>query len=417
MIHTDFLLYNISKLLNCDDNPVPYRRGRDMSLVPELNNAWLLVKNGLIEDFGEMSSLPELNIHKIDGQQGFVMPTFVDAHTHLVFAETRENEMAARIRGMSYQEIAANGGGILNSAKRLQQMDEELLYSRSWQRLMQAVETGTGAFEMKSGYGLSTESELKILRIIRRLSEESGLPIRSTFLGAHAYPLQYREDHQGYLRQIIDEMLPAIAKANLADYCDVFCEKGFFNPEETEDIIIAARAHQLKVRLHTNQFTHSGGIELAIRHQAISVDHLEELSEEEIAMLASSTVIPITLPTAAFFMNCPYPPARKMIEAGLGLVAATDFNPGTSPSSDMNMCFSLACIKMRMTPEEALNAVTINAAFALELNKYVGSIERGKFAHLILSRPGMNLNSIPYSLGRQWISKVILGAIHDLPNG
>ncbi|MFN8280399.1 MAG: imidazolonepropionase [Saprospiraceae bacterium] len=417
MIHTDFLLYNISKLLNCDDHPVPYRRGRDMSLVPALNNAWLLVRNGLIVDFGDMSSLPELNIHKIDVQQGFVMPAFVDAHTHLVFAETRENEMAARIRGMSYQEIAANGGGILNSAIRLQQMDEDLLFSKSWQRLMQAVETGTGAFEMKSGYGLSTESELKILRIIRRLSEESGLPIRATFLGAHAYPLQFREDHQGYLHQIIEEMLPAIAKGNLADYCDVFCEKGFFSPEETEQIIVAARSHKLKVRLHTNQFTHSGGIELAIRHQAVSVDHLEELSDEEISMLASSTVIPVTLPTAAFFMNCPYPPARKMIEAGLGLVAATDFNPGTSPSSDMNLCFSLACIKMRMTPEEALNAVTINAAFALELHEYVGSIERGKFAHLIVSRPGMNLNSIPYALGRQWISKVILGAIHDLPNG
>lgn len=412
-MQSDFLIHNIGKLLNYADTPVPFRRGREMSFVPELNNAWLLVQDGKIKDFGTMENFPSFSGLVLDAEQGLVMPAWVDAHTHLVFAATREDEFVDRIHGLSYQEIASKGGGILNSARKLSQLSEDELFDRSWDRMMYAVSRGTGAFEMKSGYGLSTASELKILRVIQRLKKESGIPIRATFLGAHSYPLEFRENHQGYINQIVHEMIPAICEEQLAEYCDVFCEKGFFSLNETEQIIDAAQKSGLQIRLHTNQFTHSGGIGLAIQKQAISVDHLEELNEQEIAQLTASDVIPVTLPTAAFFMNCNYPPARKMIEANLGLVVASDYNPGTSPSPDMNLCFSLACIKMRMLPTEAFNAMTINAAYALGYDHQLGSIERGKLAHLIVSRPGTSLNLIPYSLSNDWIQHVILGAMED----
>ncbi|NOT36921.1 MAG: imidazolonepropionase [Saprospiraceae bacterium] len=412
-MENSFLIHNISKLLLSSDSPVPFKKGRDQSFISELNNSWLLVENGIIKDFGTEETAPKYHGPVLDAEEGIVMPAFIDAHTHLVFADTREDEFIDRIRGLSYQEISARGGGILNSVKKIKNISEEELFERSWDRMMFAVSRGTGAFEMKSGYGLSSESELKILRVIKRLREESGLDIKSTFLGAHSFPLEFKENHQGYIQQIIHEMLPVIAEENLADYCDIFCEKGFYSPEETEQIIDASLQYKLKIRLHTNQFTHSGGIPLAIKYGAISVDHLEELNDDEISALTNSSVIPISLPTAAFYMNCPYTPARKMIESGLGLVIASDYNPGTSPNPDLNFAISLACIKMRMLPEEALNAVTINAAYALELNDVLGSIERGKKANLIVSRPGTNLNLIPYAMSYDWIQHVILGAISD----
>ncbi|MEO6190027.1 MAG: imidazolonepropionase [Saprospiraceae bacterium] len=385
-----------------------------MSFIPELNDAWLLVRNGKIFDFGRKEDQPLFDGIKLDANQGMVMPTWIDSHTHLVFADTREDEFVDRIKGLTYQEINDRGGGILNSAKKLQALSEDELLYRSWNRLMYAISKGTGAIEIKSGYGLTPEAEIKMLRVIKKLKEESGFDIRSTFLGAHSFPIEFRENHKGYIDQIINEMLPVIAKEKLADYCDVFCEKGFYNMDETEQIILAAKKLHLDIRLHTNQFTHSGGIELAIKYNALSVDHLEELNDQEIEALAHSSVIPTLLPTAAFFMNCNMPPARKMIEAGLGLVVASDFNPGTSPSPDINLAFSLACIRMRMLPNEVFNALTINAAHSLNLQDTLGSIERGKKANLIISRPGANLNLIPYSLSSDWIKHVILGAIEQL---
>ncbi|MEP7196267.1 MAG: imidazolonepropionase [Saprospiraceae bacterium] len=407
----NFLVHNISKILNCSDTIIPFRKGRDMSILPELNDAWLLVENGLIKDFGTKINQPDYNGVRLDAEEGMLMPTWIDAHTHLVFADTREDEFVDRIKGLSYQEISQRGGGILNSAKKISKISEEELFQRSWDRLMFAVSKGTGAFEIKSGYGLSTESELKILRVIKRLKEESGLNIKSTFLGAHSFPLEFRDNHQGYIDLIINEMMPVIQEENLADYCDVFCEKGFYNPEETEQIIQAAQKHNLKIRLHTNQFTHSGGIDLAIKYHASSVDHLEELSDAEIDALANSEVKPVLLPTAAFFMNCNFPPARKMINSGLGFVIASDYNPGTAPTPDLSICFALSCIKMGLTPQEVFNSMTINAAYSLDLQSELGSIERGKKANLIVSRPGCSLNLIPYSLSSDWIQHVILGAI------
>jgi imidazolonepropionase len=408
-----FLIHNISKLLNYSDSPVPLKKGRDLSFVSELPNAWCLVEDGLIKDFGTDNNFPSFNGYAIDADQGLVMPAFIDAHTHLVFADSREDEFVDRIKGLSYQEITERGGGILNSAKKIKNITEEDLFQRSWDRMMFAFSKGTTTFEMKSGYGLSTDSELKILRVIKRLRDESGLDIKSTFLGAHSFPAEYRDNHQEYIHQIIHEMLPIIADEKLADYCDVFCEKGFYSPVETEQIVEAAIKYGLKIRLHTNQFTHSGGIPIAIKYNAISVDHLEELNDEEIAMLSRSNVISMLLPTSAFFMNCPFPPARKMIDGGLGIAIASDYNPGTSPSPDMNLCFALSCIKMRMLPEEVFNAMTINAAYSLGLENELGSIEKGKKANLIISRPRASLNLIPYSLSSDWIQHVIAGAIEE----
>ncbi len=412
-MQANFIVINIGKLLNCSDTPVAFKKGRELSIINELENAWLLVSNGKIKDFGSMRDQVPILDTIIDAEGGLVMPSWIDAHTHLVFADTRETEFVDRIKGLSYQEIAQKGGGILNSAKKLQELDEDELFERSINRLFHAVSLGTGAFEIKSGYGLTPESELKILRVIKRLKQETGIPIRSTFLGAHAYPLLFRDNHQAYLDQMKNIMLPAIVEEGLADYVDVFCEKGFFSLEETEFILKESLKYGLKSRLHTNQFTHSGGIELAIRYGATTVDHLEELNQEEISMLLNSNVIPVALPTAAFFMNCNFPPARQMIESGLGLVIASDYNPGTSPSADMNLCFALSCIKMRMLPNEVLNAMTINAAYSLGLESELGSIERGKKAHLIISKPGATLDLIPYSLSNDWIEHVILGAVEE----
>ncbi|MDQ3141957.1 MAG: imidazolonepropionase [Bacteroidota bacterium] len=382
-----------------------------MSLLPGLDNAWIAIQDGKIASFGDMNSLPPSPSTRWSAGGGFAMPAWIDCHTHLVFADWRSQEFVDRINGMSYHEMSERGGGILNSAKNLALLSEDELFERSLERLQDVIRSGTGAIEIKSGYGLDTMQELKILRVIRRLKEQNLIPIKATFLGAHSYPMEFRSDHQGYLDQIILDMLPQIAAEGLADYCDVFCEKGFFSPEESEKILSAADRLGIKSRIHTNQFTHSGGIKLAIDHQAISVDHLEVLDDEEMQLLAQSQTIPVLLPTAAFFMNQEYPPARKMIAAGLGPALASDFNPGTSPSYKMSFVFSLACIQMKMNPEEALAAATINAAYALELQHELGSISPGKMANIIITKPCSGLDYLAYKFTDDWLAELFIQGI------
>ncbi len=402
------LLENIGKLILASEAKISFKKGKELSLLPVLESAFLYIQDGLIHSFGSMEDLPSFSCPSYDVKQGFVLPGFVDCHTHLVFADWREQEFVDRMKGLSYQEITAKGGGILNSAKRLGQISEDELFERSCKRLISAIETGTTAIEIKSGYGLTTESELKILRVIRRLKDHFDIPVKATFLGAHSFPLEYKNDHQAYIRIIIIELLPEIAKHKLAEYCDVFCEQNFYSPDETSQILEAASKYGLKARIHTNQFTHSGGIEVAIRHKAISVDHLEVCNDAEIAVLKNSKTHPVLLPSAAFFMNQEYPPARKMIDQGLAIVLASDFNPGTSPTSNMPFILSLACIKMKMLPEEALNALTINAAYNLELDSVCGSIEPGKLGNVIITNPCPSLVYLPYSFGSSWISNVFI---------
>ncbi len=402
------LITNIGKLILSSISPVAFKKGKELANLPVLNSAFLYIKDGQIDSFGPMSELAVSDGRIIDAKQAFVLPGFVDCHTHLVFADWREQEFVDRMKGLSYQEITAKGGGILNSAKHLGIISEDELFERSAKRLLKAMQTGTTAIEIKSGYGLSTESELKILGVIRRLKNHFDIPVKATFLGAHSFPLEFKHDHQAYIRIICKEMLPEIARQGLADYCDVFCEQNFYSPEETSQILETAAGFGLKSRIHTNQFTHSGGIEVAIRHNAISVDHLEVCNDQEIALLKNANTHPVLLPSAAFFMNQEYPPARKMIDNGLGIVLASDFNPGTSPTSNLPFILSLACIKMKMLPEEAINALTINAAYNLEIDSICGSIEVGKSASIIITHPCPSLEFLPYSFGNSWISKVII---------
>jgi imidazolonepropionase len=408
MSSSQTLITNIGKLILASNIPIPFKKGIELSQLPIIDSAYLILNGEKINSFGKMDEAPAFTGNVIDAKGGYVLPAFIDCHTHLVFADWRAHEFIDRMKGLSYQEIAARGGGILNSAKKIAGITEDELYDRSAERLTEAIHAGTGAIEIKSGYGLSTENELKILRVIKRLKENFPIPVKATFLGAHTYPAEFKNDHQAYIRILIDEMLPEIAKQNFADYCDVFCEQNFYSPEETEQILIAANAFGLKARIHTNQFTHSGGIEVAIRNHAISVDHLEVCNDEEIQLLKSSGTHPVLLPSAAFFMNQEYPPARKMIDEGLGVVLASDFNPGTSPSSNLSFVMSLACIKMKMLPEEAIQALTINAAHNLALQSELGSIEPGKTANLIITKPCSSLAYLPYSFGNSWISKVLI---------
>lgn len=408
MSSSKILIKNIGKLLLASESPIPFKKGKALSQLPCIESAFLIIEDGKFASFGTVDETPEFHGEIIDADKGIVLPGFIDCHTHLVFAESRELEFIDRIHGLSYQEIAARGGGILNSAKKLAALSEDELFDRSALRLNEVMKKGTVAIEIKSGYGLNTENELKILRVIQRLKHHFPIPIKATFLGAHSFPLEFKQNHQGYIRQIIDEMLPEISKERLADYCDVFCEQNFYNPEETEQILEAASKHGLRARIHTNQFTHSGGIDVAIKHNAISVDHLEVCNDDEINQLKHSTTHPVLLPSAAFFMNQEYPPARNMIDQGLGVVLASDFNPGTSPSYNLSFVMSLACIKMKMLPEEALQALTINPAFNLGLESELGSIEPGKTASFIISQACPNLAYLPYSFGNSWISKVFI---------
>ena len=405
------LIKNIRCLVNTrDENKL--LRGNELAMLPCIESAFLLIEDDVIISYGKMEdleiSIPYLpkNIINADGQ--FILPTWCDSHTHIVFAGSRESEFIDKIKGLSYADIAAKGGGILNSADKLKDISEDRLFNDAWLRIQELMKLGTGAIEIKSGYGLSVESELKMLRVIKKLKEKSPIKIKSTFLGAHTFPIQYKENHEGYIHSIINEMLPIIAKDKLADYIDVFCESGFFSPEEMERICTAGIAIVLKPKLHINQLNSIGGLQSAIKLNALSVDHLETMTDNDIKDLASSNTIGTLLPTAAFFLRMPFQPARKLIDAGCAIALASDFNPGSSPSGNMNFVVSLSCIQMKMLPEEAINAATINAAFAMELENELGSIAIGKKANLIFTKPISSLAYLPYAFGSNLIEKVMI---------
>lgn len=402
------LLRNIGVLYQAETQPRPLVRGRDMATLPHLNDAWLLMDDGLFTAFGPMSSCPERADEVIDVAGNMVFPGWCDSHTHIVFAATREEEFVARIQGLSYEEIARRGGGILNSARKLQAMSEDELFEGAWGRLQEVIRYGTGAIEIKSGYGLSLDSELKMLRVIRRLKERSPIPIKATFLGAHAIPVEYKERRQDYIDLVIQEMLPQVAAEGLADYCDVFCDFGFFTPEETSQILEAGWQYGLKPKIHANELGLSGGVQTGVKHGAISVDHLEYCSAVEIEALKSSQTMPTLLPSCAFFLGIPFGPARDIMEADLPLVLATDYNPGSSPSGKMPFVVSLACIKMKMLPEEAINAATLNGAAAMELSHECGSIAPGKRANVWISKGIKSLAALPYSFGSDVVGQVIV---------
>jgi imidazolonepropionase len=403
------LIINIGKLVGIQD-PQTALRGSQLGILPSLENAWLLIQDERISDFGSMNNGGrDLSAdNTIDAGGSLIMPSWCDSHTHIVFAATREEEFIDRINGLSYAEIAARGGGILNSAAKLNHMSEDELFARSLERVMDVMRMGTGAIEIKSGYGLTLEGELKMLRVIRRLKEHLPIPVKATFLGAHAFPAAYKNDHAGYIRLVTDEMIPAIAKEGLADFIDVFCEKGFFTNEETMAICHAGAAHGMVPKVHANQLSPGGAVETGVTAQAISVDHLEVMDSPAINALAASTTIGTMLPGAAFFLGSAYPPAREMINANCALALASDYNPGSSPSGNMNFVVSLACIQMRMTPEEALNAATINGAFAMGIQQDAGSIVKGKLANLLILNKDAAVSTIPYSFGHNPIAKVII---------
>lgn len=407
MVH-DILITHIKGLVQVRDKPVLKLSGAEMSTLPVLENSYLVVSNGLIHSFGLMRDFPaNLKAKTVINATGkFVFPSFVDSHTHLVFAATREEEFVMKIKGATYEKIAASGGGILNSAKKLQALSEEELFQASLPRAWEIINSGTGAVEIKSGYGLTLKDELKMLRVAQRIGRDTPLTVKTTFLGAHAVPREKTKAQ--YISEIIDEMIPAVVEEKLAHYIDVFCETGFFSPEETEQIVVAGKKVGLIPRLHANQLNRSGGVQVGVKTGAISVDHLENIGEYEIEVLRNSSTMPVALPGAAFFLNLSYTPARKMIEAGLPVAVASDYNPGSSPSGNMPLMLSLACIKMRMTPEEAINASTINTAYTLGLSETHGTITLGKVANLFITHAIPSLASIPYSFGSNPVEIVIL---------
>jgi imidazolonepropionase len=382
-----------------------------MKRLPMIEEAWLLTDGQHILDFGSMQSLPEKQVDREENLNGAsVLPVWVDSHTHLVFAHSREQEFVDRIHGLSYEEIAKRGGGILNSARKLNEADEGFLYEQAMARLEEVKSLGTGAIEIKSGYGLNTQAEIKMLRVIRRIKETAGIPVKATFLGAHAYPMEFRENHQAYLDIIIQEMLPQIADEGLADYMDVFCEKGFFSADETAQLLEASSKYGLKPKIHANQLYNSGGVQVGVKYNAISVDHLETMDDEEVACLQHSDTIATLLPGAAFFLAMHYQPARKLIDAGVAVALASDYNPGSCPGGNMNFLLTLACTQMRMTPEEAINACTLNGAAALELSNQLGSIARGKKASFIITKPISGPAYLPYAFGTNLIERVVFAS-------
>ncbi len=402
------LFINIKELIQVRETPIDFLSGKEMNVLPTLKNAFLLVKKGLIADFGLMENCPDIEIKTIDATGKMILPSWCDSHTHIVYAGNREGEFVARIHGRSYKEIADNGGGILNSAKRLQTTSDEDLYQQSKIRLEEIIQLGTGAVEIKSGYGLTKDAELKMLRVIKKLKEKYPLQIKATFLGAHAVPTAYKDNKSGYIQLLIADILPAIEKENLADFIDVFCETGYFSVADTQQILEAGKKHGLVGKIHVNQFTAIGGIQVGIENNVLSVDHLEEMRTEDIDALKNTKTMPVALPSCSYFLSIPYTPARKMIDAGLPLALATDYNPGSAPSGNMNFAVATACIKMKMTPEEAINAATINGAYAMGLQDKVGSISKGKFANLILTKAINSYHFIPYSFGNHAIEKVFL---------
>lgn len=401
------IITNIKQLVNIRDQS-HLLRGKELAILPTIQNAYIIIEDGIIAAYGEIKKLKTSQLPTHNCKLATILPAWCDSHTHLVFAGSRENEFADKIKGLSYAEIAANGGGILNSAKLLNETSEDELFNHAWKRLEEVSKLGTGAIEIKSGYGLTVQGELKMLRVIKKLKERSSLSIRSTFLGAHTYPLNFKENQQGYIDLIINEMLPVIAKEKLADYIDVFCEKGFFSAEETETICKAAMEYGLKPKLHVNQLNSIGGIETGIKLNAISLDHLETLTENEIVLLSNWEGVSTLLPTAAFFLRMPLQPARQLIDAGAAVALASDYNPGSSPGGNMNFVIAISCIQMKMLPEEAINAATINGACAMELQNEAGSITVGKKANLIFTKPIPSLAYLPYSFSTDLIDKVMI---------
>ncbi len=387
--------------------------GKEMSKLPYIKNAYLISENGLIIDFGKMDDFNQSQINAndeiIDVRGKILMPTWIDSHTHLVFAASRAEEFVDKINGLSYEEIATKGGGILNSAKKMNEIDEEVLYNQSKRLLQEVISYGTGAIEIKSGYGLSVEGELKMLRVIKKLKENFSIPIKATFLGAHAVPETYKKDKKGYINLLINDLLPIIGKEKLADYIDVFCEQNYFTPQETDEILQAGAKYGLKPKVHVNQFTSIGCIEKAAKNKAISVDHLEEMKTSDFSALSGQNTIATLLPACSFFIDIPYAPAKKMIAENIPISLATDFNPGSTPSFNMNFIVSLACIKQKLTPEQAINAATVNAACALELQSKIGSIEKGKLANvMILKSLIKDYKEIPYYFGINPVEKIFI---------
>ena len=402
------LFKNIKELIQVRETSIDFLSGKEMNVLPTLKNAFLLVKNGLISDFGLMKDCPDIEIKTIDATGKMILPSWCDSHTHLVYAGNREDEFVDRINGLSYKEIADNGGGILNSAKCLQETSEEDLYHQSKIRLENIIQLGTGAVEIKSGYGLTKDAELKMLRVIKKLNTDYPIEIKATFLGAHAVPENYKNNKSGYLQMLIDAILPAIQKENLADFIDIFCETGYFSVADTQQILEAGKKYGLVGKIHVNQFTAIGGVQAGIENNVLSVDHLEEMRTEDIDALKGTKTMPVALPSCSYFLSIPYTPARKMIDEGLPIALATDYNPGSTPSGNMNFVVATACIKMKMTPEEAINAATINGAYAMNLQDKVGTITKGKLANLILTQKINSYNFIPYSFGAPCIEKVFL---------
>lgn len=411
----NILIINIKQLLQTESKPKNFVAGKQMAKLPIIKNAFLYIESGRIRDFGKMEDLSlgreryfTMSEKIIDATDKFILPTWCDSHTHIVYAGSREKEFVDKIKGLSYEEIAKRGGGILNSAALLQQTSEDELFEQASMRINEIMALGTGAVEIKSGYGLTPEAEIKMLRVIKRLKEHFPIKIKATFLGAHAIPPQYKEDPDEYVDIVINEMLPVIAGEDLADFIDVFCDKGFFTPEQTERILMAGIKYGLRAKIHANELDFSGGIEVGVKYNALSVDHIEYTSDEDIQLLLESDTMPTVLPGAAFFLNMPLAPARKMIDKGLPIAFASDYNPGSSPSGNMNLVLSMACIRYKLLPEEAINACTINSAYAMGISDTHGSISIGKAANFIITKPIPSYEFIPYSFGNHVIESVYI---------
>jgi imidazolonepropionase len=409
------LIKNIKKLVQVEDEPKKWVAGADMAKLPCIDNAFLLIDDEKIVDFGSMHEISKIDsledtdvLTELDATGRMVFPSYCDSHTHLVYAGSREIEYTDKIKGLSYEEIAKRGGGILNSAKLLHETSEDDLYEQSLERINEIIALGTGAVEIKSGYGLTVEDEIKMLRVVKRLRETTPIIIKSTFLGAHAVPAEYKGRQSEYVDLIISEMIPMVAAEELADYVDVFCDKGFFTVEETDRILMAAMKYGMRPKIHANELDYSGGIQVGVKYNALSVDHLEFTGDDEIKTLLDSETMPTLLPGAAFFLGMIDPPARKMIDSGLPLAMASDFNPGSSPSGDMKFVMSLGCVKMRLLPEEVINATTINTAYAMGVQEEVGSIARGKYANVYITKDIPSYEYMPYAYGSNLIDTVIL---------
>lgn len=404
------IIKNIAEIIQTEDNPRKWVCGNEMGKINTIKNAYIECTNNLITNFGPQEQYKKNNekIIIIDAEGGMVFPSYCDSHTHLVFTQSREEEFVDRLKGLSYQEIYNNGGGILNSAKNLQKANEEELYNDALNRINTLITKGTGAIEIKSGYGLTIESELKILRVIKRLKNNCDITIKSTFLGAHAIPTEFKNNKEKYLNIVIEEMLPIIAKEKLADYIDIFCEKDYFSVEDCKKLLIAANKFNIQAKTHVNQFNSIGGVKASVELGARSVDHLEIMKEQDYNALINSNCIPTVLPSCSFFLGIPYAPVKEMIKRGLPVALASDYNPGSSPSGDMNFVSSLGCIKLKMTPEEVINATTINSAYAMGIEKELGSICVGKKANLFITKPVKSYASLHYNFSENIINKIMI---------